>query len=355
MMAESAAGSKRIVHEEIVHERGVQGEIIHGGDLDAARAAFPGAPEPWVDLSTGINPWPYPLPPIPIDAWARLPGRAAETALREAAAACYGAPSPDRVAAAGGSQALIQILPRLRCPGTVAVLGPTYAEHAAGWAKAGHRVTEVESLEGCDADVVVVVNPNNPDGRIVPPETLLALAERQAARGGWLVVDEAFAEVTPERSVASEAGRAGLVILRSFGKFFGLAGVRLGFLLGEPALVRDLRAAVGPWAVSGPALAVATAALSDSAWITATRRRLTEAAARFDRRLAVAGLRVAGGTSLFRLIDDPQAAGLYDALGRAGVLVRRFDYRQDWLRVGLPVDRSVEDRVMVACETFRNR
>ncbi|MFL7900131.1 threonine-phosphate decarboxylase CobD [Azospirillum argentinense] len=355
MMAESAAGSKRIVHEEIVHERGVQGEIIHGGDLGAARAAFPGAPEPWVDLSTGINPWPYPLPPIPIDAWARLPDRAAETALREAAAACYGAPSADRVAAAGGSQALIQILPRLRRPGTVAVLGPTYAEHAAGWAKAGHRVTEVESLEGCDADVVVVVNPNNPDGRIVPPETLLALAERQTARGGWLVVDEAFAEVTPERSVASEAGRAGLVILRSFGKFFGLAGVRLGFLLGEPALVRDLRAAVGPWAVSGPALTVATAALSDSAWITATRRRLTEAAARFDGRLAVAGLRVAGGTSLFRLIDDPQAAGLYDALGRAGVLVRRFDYRQDWLRVGLPVDRTVEDRVMVACETFRNR
>ncbi|MFC5354267.1 threonine-phosphate decarboxylase CobD [Azospirillum himalayense] len=350
MMAESAAGSKRIVQDGITQE-----EIIHGGDLDAARAAFPGAPEPWVDLSTGINPWPYPLPPIPADAWARLPGRAAETALREAAAACYSVPSPDRVAAAGGSQALIQILPRLRRPGMVAVLGPTYAEHAAGWAKAGHRVTEVESLERCDADVVVVVNPNNPDGRIVPPETLLALAERQAARDGWLVVDEAFAEVTPECSVTSEAGRPGLVILRSFGKFFGLAGVRLGFLLGEPALVQDLRAAVGPWAVSGPALAVATAALSDSTWIAATRRRLTEAAARFDARLAAAGLRVAGGTSLFRLIDDTQAAGLYNALGRTGVLVRRFDYRRHWLRLGLPADQPTEDRVMVACETFNNR
>lgn len=340
MMAESAAGSKR---------------IIHGGDLDAARAAFPGAPEPWVDLSTGINPWPYPLPPIPAEAWTRLPGHAAETALREAAAACYGAPSPDCVAAAGGSQALIQILPRLRPPGTVVVLGPTYAEHAAGWAKAGHRVTEVMTLESCAADVVVVVNPNNPDGRIVPPEALLALAERQAARGGWLVVDEAFAEVAPECSVASEAGRAGLVILRSFGKFFGLAGVRLGFLLGGPALVREALAAVGPWAVSGPALAVATAALSDSAWIAATRRRLAEAAARFDTRLVDAGLHVTGGTSLFRLIDAPQAAGLYNALGRAGVLTRRFDYRQDWLRLGLPVDEAAEDRVKTACGMFRNR
>ncbi|TWA68032.1 L-threonine O-3-phosphate decarboxylase [Azospirillum brasilense] len=344
MMAESAAGSKRIV----------QREIIHGGDLDAARAAFPGAPEPWLDLSTGINPWPYPLPPIPAESWARLPGRAAETALREAAAAFYGAPSPDRVLAACGSQALIQILPRLRRPGTVAVLGPTYAEHAAGWAKAGHRVAEVESLERCDADVVVVVNPNNPDGRIVPPETLLALADRQAAQGGWLVVDEAFAEVAPECSVASEAGRPGLVILRSFGKFFGLAGVRLGFLLGEPALLRDARAAVGPWAVSGPALAIATAALSDSEWVVATRRRLADAAARFDARLMDAGLRVAGGTSLFRLIDDPRAAGLYNALGRAGILVRRFDHRPEWLRVGLPVDEAAEGRAKVALETFEN-
>ncbi|CAO3374553.1 threonine-phosphate decarboxylase CobD [Azospirillum argentinense] len=348
MMAESTAGSKRIVQEGIAPM-----EIIHGGDLDAARAAFPGAPEPWIDLSTGINPWPYPLPPIPAEAWARLPGRSAETALRVAAAACYGVPSPDHVAAAGGSQALIQLLPRLRRPGTVAVLGPTYAEHAAGWTKAGHRVAEVESLDACDAEVVVIVNPNNPDGRIVPPERLLALAERQASRGGWLVVDEAFAEVAPECSVASQAGWSGLVVLRSFGKFFGLAGVRLGFLIGGLPLVREVRAAVGPWAVSGPALAVATAALSDSAWIAANRHRLAAAAARFDARLAGAGLRVAGGTSLFRLIDDPQAAGLCNALGRAGVLVRRFDHRPNWLRFGLPTNRAAEDRVMVACETFK--
>jgi len=333
--------------------------IIHGGDLDSARAAFAGAPEPWVDLSTGINPWPYPLPVLPADAWVRLPARSAEAALREAAAACYGAPGAEMVAAASGSQALIQLLPRLRAPGRVAVLGPTYAEHAAGWAGAGHRVAEVASptiagLDGVEADVIVIVNPNNPDGRIVPPADLLALADRQAARGGWLVVDEAFADVTPEASVAAEVGRAGLVVLRSFGKFFGLAGLRLGILLAEPALAETVRAAVGPWAVSGPGLAVATAALSDSAWIAAMRARLQAEADRLDGRLTDAGLTVVGGTSLFRLIYEPQATRLYNALGHAGILVRRFDYRPDWLRLGLPVDEIAASRMIVACQLFKN-
>ena len=341
-MAETAGFTKGMTEPG----RGGAG-IIHGGDLDRARVAFPDAPEPWVDLSTGINPWPYPLPAIPADAWARLPARSAEAALREAAAACYGAPSPEMVAAASGSQALIQLLPRLRPPGTVAVLGPTYGEHAAGWAGAGHRVAEVASPEGvaADVDVVVAVNPNNPDGRILPAGTLLDLAERQARRGGWLVVDEAFADVTPAASLSPFAGRPGLLVLRSFGKFFGLAGLRLGILLAEPALAAAARGAIGPWAVSGPGLAVATAALSDRAWITATRARLDAGAQRFDRLLVKAGLTVAGGTSLFRLIREPRAEELYQALGRAGVLVRRFDYRADWLRFGLPKDEAEEDRL----------
>ncbi len=341
IMAETSARTKGIV----------QGGILHGGDLDGARMTFPEAPEPWVDLSTGINPWPYPLPPIPPDAWTRLPARHAESALLEAAVACYGAPSPDMAAAASGSQALIQLLPRMRAPGTVAVLGPTYAEHAAGWAGAGHRVTETASIDDAAADVLVVVNPNNPDGRILPAADLLALAERQAARGGWLVVDEAFADVTPAASLAPHAGRPGLVVLRSFGKFFGLAGLRLGIALAERALAAALRAAIGPWAVSGPGLAVATAALSDSAWIAATRAHLHAEAERLDRLLVEAGLTVVGGTSLFRLVCDPRAPQLYNALGQAGILVRRFDYRTDWLRLGLPAGEDGRERLIAACRT----
>ncbi|BAI71985.1 cobalamin biosynthetic protein [Azospirillum sp. B510] len=323
--------------------------IPHGGDLDGARVAFPCAPEPWIDLSTGINPWSYPLPPVSQDAWNRLPGRGEELALRRAAAACYGAPSADLVAAASGSQALIQLLPRLRAPGRVAVLGPTYAEHARCWALSGHDVRLAAEVDAA-ADVLVVVNPNNPDGRLLPAELLLTLAESQAARDGWLVVDEAFADMRPEDSVAAHAGRPGLVILRSFGKFFGLAGLRLGIALAPAGLAVALREAIGPWAVSGPGLSIATAALGDDGWIGAMRRRLAVAAADLDRLLAGAGLRVCGGTDLFRLVEDARAPALHQALGEAGILVRRFEQRPDWLRFGLPGTDEAWRRLAIALE-----
>lgn len=342
-MAEDSPATKPNVMDQDGHEGIVHGAPLHGGDLDGARAAFPGAPEPWIDLSTGINPWPYPLPPVPQDAWTRLPGRGAEAALRVAAADCYGAPSAELVAAASGSQALIQLLPRLRAPCSVAVLGPTYAEHARCWALAGHDVRMVEEV--APADVLVVVNPNNPDGRLLPVARLLELAATQAARGGWLVVDEAFADMRPEDSLAAHAGRSGLVILRSFGKFFGLAGLRLGIAVAPAGLAAALREAIGPWAVSGPGLSIATAALDDRGWIAETRNRLTNAAARLDRLLDGAGLRVAGGTELFRLVEDPQAPALYHALGAAGILVRRFEHRPDWLRFGLPGDEAAWQRL----------
>ncbi|KAA0590966.1 threonine-phosphate decarboxylase [Azospirillum oryzae] len=354
-MAEDRPATKPCVTDErrTGQEAPAGGTLLHGGDLDGARAAFPGAPEPWVDLSTGINPWPYPLPPVRPDAWSRLPGRGEEAALRSAAAACYGAPSADVVAAASGSQALIQLLPRLRAPGRVAVLGPTYAEHARCWSLAGHDVRMAEGVE--EADVLVIVNPNNPDGRRWPAVRLLELAEAQAARGGWLVVDEAFADMRPEDSLAAHAGKPGLVILRSFGKFFGLAGLRLGIALAPAGLAAALREAIGPWAVSGPGLAIATAALGDRRWIEATRRRLAAAAAELDRLLEGAGLRVIGGTELFRLVEDPRAPALYRALGEAGLLVRRFEQRPDWLRFGLPGAAEDRQRLDVALAAERSR
>ena len=303
----------------------------HGGNLGMARGRFPSAPEPWIDLSTGINPWPYPLPALPTTAWRRLPEEAELTALREAAARHYRAPDAEHVAMAPGSQALIQMLPRLRPLGTVRVLGPTYAEHALAWSEAGHRLVEEEAV-----DVTVLVNPNNPDGRVLPADTVLALAERAAGRGGWLVVDEAFADVAPERSVAAHAGRPGLVVLRSFGKFFGLAGLRLGFALAEPALAAGLRAAFGPWPVNGPAVAVAAAAFADPDWSAATRARLADSAARLADLLGRAGFGDAGGTTLFRLAVHPEAQRFFARLGAAGILVRRFEIEPSWLRFGLP-------------------
>lgn len=247
--------------------------------------------------------------------------------------------------AGAGSQALIQALPRVSPPVEVAVVGPTYGEHARAWAAAGHRVREVESLDRAEgAGAVVVVNPNNPDGRVVSADALLRAAEALAARGGTLVVDEAFCDERPELSVAPLV-RPGLVVLRSFGKFFGLAGLRLGFAAATAPLARQLEAHLGPWAVSGPALAVGAAALDDDAWTQGTIGRLRSAAGRLDEILAAAGLEVAGGTTLFRLARHDRAADVYDALGRGGILVRAFAHRPDILRIGLPATAGEEGRL----------
>lgn len=304
--------------------------IPHGGGLIAARLRHPNAPEPWLDLSTGINPVSYPHDAPPA-AFARLPEPEEVAALEAVAARAYGVGDPAALVAAGGSQSLIQLLPRL-LPGEATIVTPTYGEYAAAWAACGRSVTAVERLPDQGA-VVVVCNPNNPDGRRFPDAELLRLATRLAGQGGMLVVDEAFAEF--DRSLAGALPWPGLLLLRSFGKPYGLAGVRLGFALTAPALATVLRAALGPWAVSGPALHIGRIALADTAWQAATAVRLAEDAARMDGVLQAAGCAILGGTRLFRLVSHPGAAALADRLAAAGILVRRFADRPDWLRFGV--------------------
>lgn len=313
--------------------------IPHGGDLDAARLLFPGAPEPWVDLSTGINPVPYPCPPLDASAFRRLPSPSDLLALRRAAAGAYGAADAACVTAAPGTQILIEALPRLWPPAVVAVVGPTYAEHEAAWARAGHRVATVPDLDAArDADVVVVVNPNNPDGRTWAPAGLLPVARERAGRGGLLVVDEAFADLETVESLAPRL-EAGIVVLRSFGKTYGLAGIRLGFALAEPGLAARIAAALGPWAVSGPALVIGRAALADVGWRASAAADRAAEAGRLDRMIARAGGALIGGTRLFRTAAFPDGPGLFRALGEAGIYVRRFEASPERLRFGLPPDK----------------
>ncbi|MCP5367098.1 MAG: threonine-phosphate decarboxylase [Hyphomicrobiales bacterium] len=307
----------------------------HGGGIDAAARAQGIPADRWLDLSTGINPRPYPLPALAPRTWARLPDREMMAGLRAAAARYYGAPDPACVVPAPGSQAVIQWLPRLAPPGArVAVVGPTYNEHAAAWRAAGHRVAEVDAppAPGDGFAVVVAVNPNNPDGRRWPGGALRDLAQA----GTRVVVDEAFADVVPDATLAGDVAGADLVVLRSFGKFFGLAGLRLGFAIAAPPLATDLAAALGPWAVSGPAAKVAAAALTDGAWIAETRARLAGDAARLRALLTGAGLAVVGGTDLFVLAAHDRAPDLAARLAGAAILVRTFPARPAWLRFGLP-------------------
>lgn len=300
----------------------------HGGNLDEARAKFGG--NDWIDLSTGINRVPYPVPVLSPESFTALPTRPAMTALLAAAAEAFGTSAP--MVALAGAQAAIQMVPMLRPRGQARVLAPTYNEHAATLRACGWQVAEVPGLEDlAGADLAVVVNPNNPDGRHWTRAALRAVA----GKVGLLVVDESFADPMPQESLAAEAG-PGLIVLRSFGKFYGLAGVRLGFALGAESDVAHLRDLAGPWPVAGPAIEIGTMALRDAAWARATTERLVEEAARLDAICTRIGWQSLGGTPLFRLYDTPDAGEAQAFLARKQIWSRIFPYHPGWIRLGLP-------------------
>lgn len=313
---------------------------LHGGRLNAARRQFPDAPEPFIDLSTGISPRPYPYALPAQDAFTRLPEPEVLDDLLDAAAWAYGAASPALLAAAPGTQSLIGLLPLLWPQRRVMVLGPTYSEHAAAWQRAGARVDVVREWRALEnAGCAVLCNPNNPDGRRVPPSDVMALADRLGAMGGLLVVDEAFADFESGLSVVPFLPHPALIVLRSFGKAYGLAGLRLGFAAAAVDRIARLRQVLGAWPVSGMAAVIGITALRDAGWRRRAAGMLAAASARLDGMLAPHGT-VLGGTVLFRLVRHRSAAGLFHHLGRAGILVRRFDFDQEWLRFGIPGDES---------------
>ncbi len=359
------------------------GPLHHGGRLRQAAEHYGIPLAAWLDLSTGINPNGWPVPAVPAAAWSRLPED--EDGLEQEARAYYGA---EHLLPVAGSQAAIQTLPWLRPPCRVGVLSPGYAEHAAAWRRAGHEVRAVSAEEmarslswsyrehhvnsheaasrtldherlsrdfhtksgaragsGPDqpvaeeilesSDVLVLIHPNNPTGARFPQDKLLDWHARLAARGGWLVVDEAFMDVTPEASLCPLTSRPNLIVLRSLGKFFGLAGARLGFVCAQPPLLAALHHRLGPWTVNAPARWVATLALADGDWHAQARPRLAAAGERLRALLARQGLAPAGGCALFQWSVTPQAPQLHQALARQGILTRLFQEPAS-LRLGLP-------------------
>lgn len=298
----------------------------HGGNMDRAIAQY-GAGD-WIDLSTGINRMPYPIPDLDPILWQRLPTASDMAALLTAASDHYGCTAP--LMACAGAQAAIQMIPHLG-RGLARILAPTYNEHAAALRSAGWQVEEVSELQGlAGADLAVVVNPNNPDGRRYAPADLIALLPSL----GRLVVDESFADIAPHLSTLPFAGQKGLIVLRSFGKFWGLAGIRLGLVFGDDPTITALRAIAGPWPVAGPALQIATVAYQDPAWADATRARLSRDAARMDDLARGRGWSVVGGTDLFRLYDTTDATAAQDHLARHHIWSRIFPYSETWIRLG---------------------
>lgn len=303
----------------------------HGGDLDRAMREYGGGD--WLDLSTGINPVPYPVCDLPDHAWTKLPTRTEIAVLEAMAAQLYA--TQGRVVALGGAQAAIQLVPRLLQPRRACVVGPTYNEHAAALHAQGWDVSMVTDLaDGAGADLLTVVNPNNPDGRTWPPEALLEVRDKV----GLLIIDESFADTEVGLSLAPtiDPDEVRVVVLRSFGKFFGLAGLRLGFAITGVARADQLRSLSGPWAVSGPAIAVGRSALADAHWQAETRDRLKADAARLDSLAEQSGWHLVGGTPLFRTYETPNARAAQIDLARHKIWSRIFPYSETWNRLGLP-------------------
>lgn len=313
----------------------------HGGRLAQARAAYGSDGGPWIDLSTGINPMPWPGTGAIAPDWFSLPDPAAIAEL-ERVAACYFGVSPSLVCAVPGSEIGLRIVGQLM-GGTACHLTPCYRTHEAIFDGSVPVRAPEEAPAG---SILLLANPNNPDGRLFDRSAMRALLARQDSGGGWLVVDEAFADCTPSCSIAAELGEnQRLVVLRSFGKFFGLAGVRLGFVLGPRWVIAGCRRLLGDWPVSAAAVAFGMAAYRDRDWIDATRASLRHGAASLDAVLARHGMVGRGACPLFRLVTDVDAAGLFDRLARRAILTRPFDAQPGWLRLGLPADEAAMDRL----------
>jgi len=325
--------------------------LEHGGRLRAAAHRYAIPVPQWLDLSTGINPNGWPVPAIPERVWQQLPED--EDELIATAQSYYQAPALLPVA---GSQAAIQMLPDLRPTCQVGILSPGYAEHAAAWSRAGHILQPLRS-EQIDQqidhlDVLLLINPNNPTGECFCREQLLLWRQKLANRGGWLIVDEAFIDSAPEESLALESTLPGLIVLRSLGKFFGLAGARVGFVLAEASFLKVLKERLGPWALSGPARWIASQALQDRRWQQQARQQLNQQRLQLNQLLQGMGLKPTGGSALFQWVVTPAAKKIHHQLAQLGILTRLFQEPSS-LRFGLPADRAALSRLQDALQQIQ--
>jgi len=328
--------------------------VYHGGNLAQAEAEF-GKPEGgWLDLSTGINPTPYPIDDIPLKDWHRLPDTGDMARLDKAARHYFKAPKKVKIVAAPGTQSLLQWLPTLVGETTVTIVEPTYGEHRACWSRAGHEVISVNSLDDAVSAgrIAILVNPNNPDGRHYDKVALRKAAKAMKRKEGLLIIDGAFEDVREEQASSYLAGEDNVIVLRSFGKFFGLAGLRLGFALCPRSIAQPLQEAIGPWSVSQPAIAAGCAAMEDETWIAENVKHLAQITNDLHSLLTRFPLSIIGGTTLFQLIEVKDGNDLYRHLANVGILTRPFPDHPSWLRFGLPANLQESKRLCEALESY---
>ena len=324
----------------------------HGGKRLQASLKY-GIPEPqWLDLSTGINPNGWPVPNLPDECWQRLPEE--EDGLIEAAAGYYRV-APQQILPVAGSQAVIQHLPALRQPCRVTIVEPAYNEHRFNWERLGHKVQgiPVDKIGASlpDTDILVLVNPNNPTTTTIDPEQLRQWHRSLAQQGGWLIVDEAYMDSTPELSLTPDVGAEGLILLRSLGKFFGLAGIRVGFMLAPPQLLSAMAEELGPWQLTTPSRWIARQALADTLWQDETRTRLRQQQLQLEMLLRKRGFHNQS-CALFSWFSHPQSATIAHQLAEQGILVRYFPETES-IRIGLPGNKQNQDQLVQALKRLQ--
>ncbi|MDH5396255.1 MAG: threonine-phosphate decarboxylase CobD [Gammaproteobacteria bacterium] len=330
--------------------------LSHGGNVLAMAKKYQRPAEQWLDLSTGLNPKGWSVPAVPEHIWQALPQE--EDELQNAACEYYGCEYCLPVA---GSQAAIKTLPELRNRSKVGIVSPTYAEHENAWVKAGHHVSQIKlnniENELAALDVLVVINPNNPTGDMIATATLLSWHQQLSKKGGWLIVDEAFMDVTPQHSLLSKGILPGLIVLRSLGKFFGLAGLRCGFVITHEDLLQRLADKIGPWTVTGPTRYVAIRALKDKTWQSYTRDRLLVEGEKLSQLLNTYGLKTTG-TALFQWTTHVESKTVFEIFAQQGILLRYFEesvIMERSLRFGLPENESQWQRLTTALILLENK
>ncbi len=311
----------------------------HGGQLQAASQHYNIPLENWLDLSTGISPFAYPLPPVPVKCWQRLPET--NDGLEVAAENYYGSPF---LLPVSGSQEAIQQLPYLFPIGQrVGIIKPAYHSHQQAWQRAGHHVMGLTSSEIeqkiSEIDVLIIVNPTNPTAELFSPDTVMNWYKQLINNKGYLIIDEAFMDATPEQSVISKEPKPGLIVLRSIGKFFGLAGVRLGFVWAENEILEQLASKQDDWSVSHPARWAGALALGDTTWQQQQQRRLLISSKRLKTVLETKFKTCVFHAALFAYFKGDQAQSYHRKLAENGVLIRLFEQPLA-LRFGLPASNE---------------
>ena len=323
----------------------------HGGQLNVYAQHYGISQALWLDLSTGINPGGYFKSDVPDNVLRDLPHD--DDGLQQAASDYYGS---DALLMVPGSSWAIQNLPQVLLkhrPSINKVLLPQlgYSEHQQAWLASGvmaefySGTPSAAQLKTCD--VCVLINPNNPSTHLLSKDTVLNIAQQLQQHSAWLIVDEAFLDTRPCNSVTGE-NEENTIVLRSLGKFFGLAGLRVGSVIACDSILTHLNSLLPPWALSHPARFIAKHALQDTVWIQQTRLRLQQQA----NKLAELCEQVLGGqggdawrilqTDFFVTVlceSKKMTLECHHQLCEQGIYTRLLDH-QCGIRIGLPSDRS---------------